>query len=96
MVDLDYRITTVGIVKIGFVVVDRIVAVVTVVACIVEHPLVVVLNMVHLRKQLEPYLDLHRMLVHNLVSNIGYFHTEVFLDPIFVFCCCHLNILLSC
>jgi len=57
VVDLDYSITVVGITKIGFVVVDRIIAI-AVVACIMEQPyLVIILNMVHLKMKLEPYLD---------------------------------------
>ena len=109
MLNLDYRITVKGIVELviritSLVVVGRITAVIVAaavvvveVACITEQPCwSVVDHMVILKKLMEPYLDLHRMLAHNLVSVVvKSFHTEVFLGLILVFCFGHLSIL-SC
>jgi len=109
VLNLDYRITVKGIVELiviritSLVVVGRITAVIVAAVVVVEvacttmeQPCWSVVHMVILKKLMEPYLDLHRMLAHNLVSVVvKSFHTEVFLGLILVFCFGHLSIL-SC
>ena len=110
MLNLDYRITVKGIEELiviritSLVVVGRIAAVIVAAVVVVEVACTtmeqpcwsVVDHMVILKKLMEPYLDLHRMLAHNLVSVVvKSFHTEVFLGLILVFCFDHLSIL-SC